>query len=347
MERLSAEEFERIRNCYTRLNDSFPETLIFRVGSSSGFYSEACSMMECMMFCYLNNIRFSLYSADANFSKVGRGWREFFDSFCPENHQHWNQSFNHRHSPPALRQMIKDSLSGKMGLSDQVRNWLSLAGRHLLLKKEGAKYLTSDFFKIFTSAHFKSSPIHWPLFSMDGSVYPEIAKLFPYAMRHNQETHEEITQIRNSLGLPNSYASVQMRGGDKIAKLERRGDVADAKTLSAAHSYIRELDESGIQISDIFVLTDDYSYISALEKAHPEWTIYTLARPDHNGYNQKQFNAMDWKQKRLDLVRLFAAVEICRDSTIHFGHEMSNVNTVIKTGRPSNSYKKIFHHHGN
>jgi hypothetical protein len=236
MERLSAEEFERIRNCYTRLNDSFPETLIFRVGSSSGFYSEACSMMECMMFCYLNNIRFSLYSADANFSKAGRGWREFFDSFCPENHQHWNQSFNHRHSPPALRQMIKDSLSGKMGLSDQVRNWLSLAGRHLLLKKEGAKYLTNDFFKIFTSAHFKSSPIHWPLFSMDGSVYPEIAKLFPYAMRHNQETHEEITQIRNSLGLPNSYASVQMRGGDKIAKLERRGDVSDARTLSAAHS---------------------------------------------------------------------------------------------------------------
>ena len=52
----------------------------------AGLFSELDSMMEHMLFCFENHIRFEIYADDANFSKAGgMGWEELFEPFCPIN----------------------------------------------------------------------------------------------------------------------------------------------------------------------------------------------------------------------------------------------------------------------
>jgi hypothetical protein len=54
--RLSAHEFRELRSAYIQENLSFEDALVFRVGSEAGFYSETISVLECMVFCWLNKI---------------------------------------------------------------------------------------------------------------------------------------------------------------------------------------------------------------------------------------------------------------------------------------------------
>jgi hypothetical protein len=341
MQDISNSEYLETRDNYNHLNNSFEQTLIFNVGINSGFFSEIGSMMECVIFCYLNKLRFCLYADDANFSMAGRGWNEFFESFCPESHHPLNKTFNQRQAPTPS-QVITNAFPANILNSNNLDRWLFQLGRLRLLRAESAKHLTNDFFRIFTSAAFKKSFIQWPLFKMNGTVYPEIAKLFPYIMRYNQHTQEEINNIHHLLCLPSDYVSVQIRGGDKIDKLAKRSDYTHIGSASAALTYIRRIEQSGVNISNLFVMTDDYGYISALNQAHPEWTIYSLTRPEQRGYDQKSFNKLNWSHKRRELLDLMCSVEICRNSRFHFGYEASNINTMIKTVRGHSGYLPIF-----
>lgn len=63
------------------------------MGFGAGLFSELDSMMEHMLFCFENHIRFEIYADDANFSKAGgMGWEELFEPFCPINHDKLNIS---------------------------------------------------------------------------------------------------------------------------------------------------------------------------------------------------------------------------------------------------------------
>lgn len=58
-------------------------------------FSELNTMMGCMIYCYLNHIKFELYADDANWAG-GHGWNEFFLPFCAENHSILNKYVNPR-----------------------------------------------------------------------------------------------------------------------------------------------------------------------------------------------------------------------------------------------------------
>lgn len=89
------EDFKHARELYAKTNDTFDRTLIFHVGTGAGLYSELGGMLEAMMWCYLNKVRFTLYADDANFSGEN-GWTEFFEEFCPMNHNPLNRFGNRR-----------------------------------------------------------------------------------------------------------------------------------------------------------------------------------------------------------------------------------------------------------
>ena len=96
------------------------------------------------------------------------------------------------------------------------------------------------------------------------------------------------------------------------------------------------IENYNIRIDNLFVFTDDYSKIEDIEKIHPEWNIYTLASQSDCGYNNREFQNSSWDYKRKKLIRLFAMVEICIDSDIHFGYEQSCVNNIIKPAKGKN-----------
>jgi len=179
------------------------------------------------------------------------GWQQFFDDFCIESANRLNRYFNGRRVSPMNEVWHKSSsLNQCMGRS--FNRIVLPVGRYLLLKSENARYLASDFFGVFTSWQFKDAMIQWPLFGMDGTVYPEISKLFPFAMRYNDRTYEYLLKLRDSLSLPEDYVSVQMRGGDKIASLRYKNQKLANLSSSASH-YIEVMEKSCVEIKNVFI----------------------------------------------------------------------------------------------
>ena len=305
-EYLKKEEFEQLKRAYQEENESYDETVIFHVGVEAGFYSEVGSMMECMCFCHMHHKRFVLYADDANFTS-GKGWNVFFDIFCEMDHNSLNHKYNLRYPTDS-----------KFVLWNQKR----------LLKKSKADYLTSDFFAEFISREFKKQHIEWPLFNMQGTVYPEMAKLMKLALRYRTDVYEEILDLMKSVQLPEHYMSIQMRGGDKIEERTK---------LYGALDCIQRIEKSGITVKNLFVFTDDYRNIETLRES-TDWNIYTLARNDETGYNNGEFNARKWKEKRKDLIKMFAMVEICINSDMHFGNEHSCANNIIMNSKQRGAY---------
>lgn len=306
MKQLSEEAFAELRKKYKEQNDSYKKSLIFHVGTQAGFYSEVGCMMECICWCHLNEVKFILYADDANFSQ--NGWNDFFESFCEESHDPLNRIANYR-AHPRFEMKIKF-----------IRYFITYAIRSRFLKlKHHVTYITSDVFQEIISPEFKRRHIEWDIFQMNGTVYPEIAKLFSFATHFNSKTRAEIDAMKSQLELPDDYVSIQIRGGDKFTEAR----------LISVQECLDIMKQSGIAIQNLFVFTDDFRNIEYLRE-HTDWNLYYLVKENEQGYVNSDFLALKWEERRKELIKLFAMVEICIDSRFHFGCESANPNNYIK-----------------
>lgn len=317
----SDEEFQVFLKKYRETNASFDKKICFRVGYEGGFYSEVDGMMQCMMWCYQNKIAFSLYADDPNWG--GSGWDEFFEPFCEMNHSRWNKFANRRH---------------KLSVGMIARSPGSIVepiGRHVLKKRYGIDCLTQDiFFHAIDRSISLTERIQWDLFGIDGCSLNEFGKLTGMALRYNQRTARAIADKINALGLPDSYCSTQMRGGDKITEFDKLHNVEE--TVSVIES------KAPSPINNMFVLSDDYTLVSQMRQLRPEWNIYTLCREDERGYNNLEFCKRSYEEKKDDLIKLFAMVEICLRSEIHFGNGQSCLNNHIRSIKLNKGYVDLF-----
>lgn len=310
---LSDEEFEKLKRDYNEVNNSFQKTAIYRVGESQGFHSEVDSMMQVMLYCYYFKIKFVLYGDGANFAN-GHGWNEFFESFCEENHSKRNMHVNRRHKI----------------------NWkhpLWRLNAFIFKKLNKAEYLTQDiFFPCINDHHKIKEKIQWDLFNINSmSDWAHLAKL---VLRYNKHTKKEIETIIESLKLPDEYVSVQIRGGDKSIEF---------KNLMSCQDVIDGVAEKGIQVENLFIFTDDYRFVEEMKDLKPEWNIYTLTKENEQGYINTEFQKMEWKEKRIRTIKMFAMIEICLLSTIHLGCGQSCTNSYIRSLRKENGgYIEIY-----
>lgn len=114
-------------------------------------------MMECMLYCYINKIKFVLYADDANFTN-GHGWNEFFDEFCEVSHDKLNSIAN-------IRYPVNNSIKYKI-------LW------YILKFKTKSMYLTSDMFaKCIPRIYAMNTNVKWDLFKIDGTIFNEFGKL--------------------------------------------------------------------------------------------------------------------------------------------------------------------------
>lgn len=295
---------------YNRINNSYQRTCIFHVGVSAGFYSEVDAMMQCMLYCYVNQIRFVLYADDANFSG-GHGWTEFFEPFCEENHNPLNHLGNPRSKAPWFR--VDQKVFGA-----------------LLRAREGVEYLTADVFdQCIPRSYSTNTVVDWDLFDVHGTNFQEFAKLRSIALVYNGQTAREIQERIGTLHLPDDYVSIQLRGGDKTLEV---------KDLPGTQEAIDSIEGSGVSFTDLFVFTDDYRYIEELQRLRPQWHIHTLTGEQERGYYNAAFQKSAWSDKRKNMIKLFAMVEICLRSRVHLGYTDSCVDDYLRSSKGSSGY---------
>ena len=300
---------------YNSVNNSFKKKLIFHVGTGAGFYSEINGMLCAMLYCYVHKIKFILYADDATFA--GGGWSEFFMPFCSQNHDKLNHKCN-----------VKSRYGEK-------KEPFYCLKRKLLKVRNGVDYLTDDIFGKACLGSYSQEITYalWNDFGIDGDINKEFVKLRDVALRYNSKTFAQIKEKIKGIHLPAHYCSIQLRGGDKSFEVSNRMDV---------NCVIDRIKRMEIKIDNIFIFTDEFSYIEKIREKCPEWNIYTLTKESEHGYYNVDFQKLSWVKKRREMIKLFAMVEICIHSDLHFGCEVACVNDYIKNIKIPEKYIAIW-----
>lgn len=208
---------------------------------------------------------------------------------------------------------------------------LFCAKRKLLKVRNGVQYLTDD---VFEKAYVDDVTFaKWPEFGIDGDICTEFTKLKDVALRYNRKTFIKIKEKIKELHLPKHYCSVQFRGGDKTLEVVRPMDV---------DCVINRIRASDIKIENMFVFTDDYTYVEQIKEKCPEWNIYTLTKENEHGYINADFNKKSWSLRRKEMIKLFAMTEICIHSDMHFGCAVACVDDYIRNVKAPDKYKAVW-----
>lgn len=276
---------ELLREKYRKLNDSFPETMVFHSGVSAGIFSEINMMLGCMAYCLLHKIRFSIYSDDANYA-FGNGWQTYFEPFCPEVHDRFHHHYNHR--LPYL------------SLKNEILKAVQFFPKIYLRRKYHFRYLTYEIWRKILKKSIDSSELHIPELGMNGTVFEALPILRNIFWNYNPETRKEVDNLILRLGLPLDYVGFQIRLGDKINEVQ----------IPESSKYINMAEEK-IPLRDAFVFTDDYEQgFLDLCRAYPDWSLKTLTPESDHGYLQAEKN-IETPESRYDRhVFIFASIEI-------------------------------------
>lgn len=246
----------------------------------------------------------------------GGGWNEFFIPFCPQSHDRLNHEFNSRGKP-------KENVA------------LYNMGQMLLKLRNRVNYLTDDIFYQACLGDYSKEVTHakWQDFGIDGDISREFVKLRSVALRYNKKTFMDIKENIRSLNLPVCYYSIQLRGGDKTLEVTNPMDV---------DCILNRIKESGAKIENLFVFTDDFWYVKAIREKCPAWNIYTLTKENEHGYVNADFNRISRSLRCKEMIKLFAMTEICINSKLHFGCEVTCVNDYIKNIKDPEEYMPIW-----
>lgn len=262
---------------YRALNESFSRDLVFHLGVNAGFFSEFNNLVLAVLYCLDRKIKFTLYSADANFRTRG-GWRDFFEPFCPET----EDVFHHRHN----------------------HRWLKIYHPHrklgiLVLKTlKGLDLLTHDVWRGFKNEAFAARGFSIPELGIEGGLLDATRVLHRIIWRYNPKTKAVIEARRAAFGLPERYVGIHVRGGDKSTEHE----------VYEPEKYI-EMAEKVSEIRDAFVLTDDYGYYERLVENQRDWRLRTSCSPGERGYFHEEYQRLDAEAKADRLLTLFAAMD--------------------------------------
>ncbi|WP_443944218.1 hypothetical protein ACJVDH_15005 [Pedobacter sp. AW1-32] len=263
-------------NRYSEINNSFKKTIVFRIGSNAGFFSEYNNMIFGMLYCLKHRLKFRLSSSYANFSETG--WTDFFIAFCEQDHSEYHRYFNNRaNSKLPVKTLIK-------------RKWINLFRN---------SYLTQDIWRQFRNPKFQYFDFHFPSLNIDGQFFQASRELVKLTWQYNSLINIQIAEKIKQLNLPDKFAALHIRSGDKASEVE----------LTEVGMYVEKISNL-TSLKNIFIATDDFNIVCDLEKRYPNYNFYHLTEPSAKGYDQHSFILLAERQKRQELINLFTSVEI-------------------------------------
>jgi hypothetical protein len=295
---------------YRKINSSFQKKYIFNFGSEGGFYSEFNNMIFGMIYCLKYEYQFILYSGSSKF-KIDKGWEDFFLPFCDSVDSSFHEKFNKRiHAP-------------KVKLKHYPKWYL-----FKLLNK--GTYLTYDLFSLFFNPVFEKEQFDFPELGLKGNLRDVSREFVKMIYRFNNGTTAKIAQLVAPLNLPAKYISINIRRGDKDTEFGFM-PISDYIDIAARHSNLK----------DIFILTDDYTVIADLQSAYPDIHFYTLVNTNERGYVHDDFIKQGKAKKAEDMIKLFASLEVMRQSELAIGAYTTNPGIFLGMTMPEDKFISV------
>lgn len=292
---------------YRAINESFRKKFIYRLGGSTGFFSEYNNMILAIHYCLVNGIQFVLESEEANFSS-GKGWTEFFLPFCREYCGRWLRKFNYRVKPV-------------------YKTKLERIGFNLF------KFLHPDY--VYTYELFgtirkvdKDKIYEIESLGMRGSLLDNCSAIHRMVWRYSSGVGEEIRSLRNSLSLPPSFIGLHIRLGDK----------REEAPLLSPEKYVM-FAERFSKVKCFFILTDDYRSIVKLREEFPEYSFFSFCQADEVGYSLPRFMKKPYAEQRQSYLRLWASMDIMEQSVLFVGTFSANPGMNMGFRLPSDRIK--------
>lgn len=302
------EKNEKLK-AYFDLNDRFNKTLVFHLGIDAGYFSEYNYMVFMILYCLENNIKFKLYSSDANFG-YEKGWCDYFKPFCDEVMDSFHHLYN-RHPPftswkSAFCKLIKQKDISLICWKIKVEILILLSK----LKRLSNKGVPFDYYTydLFERIAIKNKHYSIPELGIEGDYIHAYNVIHNMIWRFNDSVSNEIDSLIINLNLPEQYVACQIRGGDKFIEYD----------LLSIDLYLNKIAKVST-LKDVFVLTDDYTIIQELQKKAPDYNWYTLCQKEEKGYYNAVFSQTESFVKRMKIIRFFASMKILEDSTCLVG----------------------------
>lgn len=311
-----------MKAAYRKLNESFRPTCVYHLGASAGFFSEYNMMLLAMLYCLTRRIRFTLYSADANFA-FRKGWTDYFEPFCPETSARHHHYLNHR-ATGSWRTVWKRARQGNAFslMAGKLKRYVLNAAALCFKLREGSRYYTQDIWQpmlgMKADGHYSI-----PELGIDGNLAEALRQLTRLTWRFNEETEREVRPLIRQAALPDNYAGCQIRGGDKYTEF----DLVDPA------AYIQALEKRG-NVRDVFVLTDDYRIFRQLQKDCPAYAWHTLCLPSEHGYYHRDFTRNSRTALHRQLIRLLASMEVLCHASFFIGTRTSNPSVFLYMYHP-------------
>jgi hypothetical protein len=279
-------------SAFKKFNESHRKTLVFHLGVDAGFFSEINNLVLSLFYCLNNGIRFTLFDRDAWFGI--EGWEEFFEPFCRKVKTPVHRKINTRMGQPV----------------DKFHRYVT---RKIYKFFHPRVYLTHELWNGFRDTELTQQQFSLPELGIRGSLREGCREIIKMIWRYNPETRASVTNLARQLGLTEKYIGFHIRGGDKFRE-DQLHPVADYFNKAIQLSACRTA----------FVLTDDYRMIESIREQYPEWRIYTLCRPEEQGYYHQEFMKRDKSWIRQQTLRLLASTDILAGAEYFIGTFSSN-----------------------
>jgi hypothetical protein len=300
---------------YNKLNDSYKKTLVFHLGRDAGFFSEYNCMILAILYCLQHNIRFVLYSKDANFA-YKNGWDDYFEPFCASTTCIIHKYLNVRSFPNLNFRKIST-------IKWNIKILFLKIGVFVFKLMHTNIYLTQDIWPHLFYQKMKDEEFIIPELGIHGDFVHACNKLVELTWNYNPHIKKEIYNLISIINIPDNYISCQIRGGDKNLEYD----------LLPIEDYIKRITNHS-DTKTVFVLTDDYRIIEILKSDYDTWNWYTLCDPSEKGYYHSIFKKNKLTSKKQQLIRLFSSIEIINKSELFIGTKTSNPSMFISIYNP-------------
>lgn len=245
---------------YKKINDSFKDKLVYKIGDSAGFFSEFYCTIGAMAYCLANKIKFCLNDTKANFAPRN-GFEEFFEPFYKTDRRSFVSKHNFRYW---------------QGNWEEDENYKSIVLRTRLRKfLSGTKYFTQDVFqKIF---YFYSSanatPSNYPIkVENDLVMFQFLTRMLWKLNKKTKEIENEILKKMDEKSggsfTKGKFVAMQYRKGDKF-ELEKKL----SPPIDEYFKYISKLSNS----KDILLLCDDLDAYEYMKEKYSDYNFILSA----------------------------------------------------------------------
>lgn len=279
---------------YKILNKSFEKKLVFRVGAEDGFFSEYNNMILAIHYCLVNKIKFVLSSKNANFATTKKGWTDFFLPFCNEYKFPFLSLYNKRFNKPIFRN-----------------------NRHKFIYKGYTSLKQIDYFTHDLMLKIRDQDLiikySVPELELNGPLIENCSKIHNMIWKYNEYTQNEIITLKLNQSFGDAFYGMHIRAGDKLTE----------HNLFEIKNYMKQIGGDKT-IKNIFVLTDDYQQILLLRKSYPDYIFKTLCNESETGYIHSEFQQKTKMNRRMELIKLFASMDIMENAEKFIGTFTSN-----------------------